>query len=128
MAKEMSFPAGELAEELDKSRGGRKSCSLVRVHLLENPAEDLKDRCKKLAGEGKGQTPFGYRETLAMRIRSICDPQEGRVFSVIADPEVESGVDKAHAKVVRASHRFSKGFVRKYRDKLAQAFSQMVHY
>jgi hypothetical protein len=126
---ETCFPVDELAEKVDRISGLPKSCSVVRPALLTDREEELLARTRSLANPDKGQHAFGYVQAFCRSVRQIRHPEEGRVFKLVADPiELGETVDLAHAKIVRASDRFNKGFLRQYRDKLSEAFSQVVRY
>ncbi|MEM9059963.1 MAG: hypothetical protein AAGD13_05830 [Pseudomonadota bacterium] len=120
LIEETCFPTQELVEK------NGKSCSVLRSALLVNKTIAIDLRLQKMANPDKNRLAYGYAEALCAQIHAIQDHSGKQIFKVFEDSILKDGThDKAHAKLVRASPKFSKNLVRGYRDKLVEAFSKV---
>ena len=119
-----AFPMDDLIE-----KDGR-SLSVDRCNLLgQDPRVLLERKAEKFASADRNRAKHGYCLSVVKGIRSIRGSSGEQLFDVLPDPIEQSPPDpwdNAHGKLTGAAPDFSKSYLRGYRDKLCDLFSQNI--
>jgi len=117
-----AFPMDEIVE-----KEGR-SISVDRCKVLGPEYHDILDRkATHFAKEGKNRSKHGYALAVTGRIHKIVGKQNEQLFMVSPDKIHKlppDPWDDAHAKLTRMDPNHNKGYLRSYRDKLCELFSE----
>lgn len=120
-----AFPMGDILEE------NNRSLSVDRCMILGRSFHDLLARkSRKYADANKGRAEQGYCLAATGHIRSIQGDSKEQLFDVLPDPIERANPDpwdSAHAKLICANPKLTKGYLRGYRDKLCDLFSERIH-
>ena len=119
-----AFPMSDIVQEKGRSVSVDR-CKILgyRFHNL------LAQKAGKFADVSKDRAKHGYCLAVAGKIRFIQGASGEQLFDILPDAIKQDRPDPwdcAHAKLVRANPIFSESYLRGYRDRLCELFSEHI--